>query len=124
MVVDELSRTMASYQQIDSVLHCFASQRFSILDFFQFLLIDGSVASHPTVLDFLGSRSEVISLLISMEPQEVEFQCAHNLMKQRYKDEIRELLKVEHGWQFNALHASADQIDQFRIEDMASSMEQ
>jgi hypothetical protein len=114
---------MASYQQIDSVLHCLASQQLSILDFFQVLLTDGSVASHPMVLDFLASRSEVISLLVSMEPQEVGFQCAHNLMRQRYKDEIRELLKVEHGWQFNALHASADQIDQFRIEEMASSME-
>ena len=114
---------MASCQQIDNVVHFFTSQQLSILDFFRFLLTDGSIASHPMVLDFLGSRSEVISLLVSMEPQEVGFQCAHNLMRQRYKDEIRELLKVEHSWQFNALHASADQIDQFRIKDMASSME-
>jgi hypothetical protein len=122
-VLDELSMTIASCQQIDNVLHFFTSQQLSILDFFWFLLTDGSIASHPMVLGFLGSRSEVISLLISMEPQEVGFQCAHNLMRQRYKDEIRELLKVEHSWQFNALHASANQIDQFRIEDMASSME-
>jgi hypothetical protein len=117
---------MACYQKIDSVLRYFASQQLSILDFFQFLLTDGSVASHPMVLAFLGSRSEVISLLLSMEPQDVGFQCADNLMKERYnlKDEIRELLKEEHGWQFNALHASADQIDQFRIEEMASNMEQ
>jgi hypothetical protein len=114
---------MASYQQIDGVLHCFASQHLSILDFFRFLLTDVSVASHPMLLDFLSSRSEVISLLVSMEPREVGFQCAHNLMRQRYKDEIRELLKAEHGWQFNALHASADQIDQFRVEEIASSME-
>ena len=117
---------MASCQQIDNIFHFFTSQQLSILDFFQFLLTDGSVASHPMVLNFLGSRSEVISFLFAMEPQEVGFLCAHDLMMQRYKDEMKELLKVEHGWQFNALHASADQIDEFRIEDsdMASTMEQ
>ena len=35
------------------------------------IVIDGLVASHPMVLDFLGSQSEVIPFLVSMEPQEV-----------------------------------------------------
>jgi hypothetical protein len=43
-------------------------------------------------------------------------------MKARYASSIRELTRKEHGWHFSALRASAKQLEDFRIEDMAEKM--
>ncbi|KAG1821646.1 uncharacterized protein BJ212DRAFT_1332695, partial [Suillus subaureus] len=37
--------------------------------------------------------------------------------------EVRKLAKVDNGWQFSALHAKAEQIECFRIEEMTTEIE-
>jgi hypothetical protein len=49
---------------------------------------------------------------------------ASDMMKAQYAQSIQELTKTEHGWHFSALRASAKQLEDFRIEDMAEKMQQ
>ncbi|EED80618.1 predicted protein [Postia placenta Mad-698-R] len=44
-------------------------------------------------------------------------------MKARYCQATRDLVDTDNGWHFSALHASATQVLDFRIEDMASKMQ-
>ncbi|KAF9808540.1 hypothetical protein IEO21_07832 [Rhodonia placenta] len=44
-------------------------------------------------------------------------------MKARYCQATWDLVDTDNGWHFSALHASATQVLDFRIEDMASKMQ-
>lgn len=44
---------------------------------------------------------------------------AHEHMKQQYHQSARRLAHKQNGWHFSALHATAEQFEEFRIEDMA-----
>jgi len=48
---------------------------------------------------------------------------AFRLVGEKYKREIKELVHVENGWQFSAVHASAQKIEGFKIEEMAAQIE-
>ncbi|KAF9813220.1 hypothetical protein IEO21_05706 [Rhodonia placenta] len=51
------------------------------------------------------------------------YSWAHSTMKARYCQATRDLVDTDNGWHFSALHASATQVLDFRIEDMASKMQ-
>ena len=46
----------------------------------------------------------------------------HEITQTVYQQEIRKLVWKENRWQFNAAHASVDQLNQFHIDSMAAKM--
>jgi hypothetical protein len=109
----------------DHVLHflrLFDSKGFTISIFLQVLLSSRQYADHPLVVDLVQSHSHIISLFCSHGAFEA-LHWVHESAEKEYQNEIQELVKTKNGWQFNALHASAEQIEMFRIEVMAEKME-
>lgn len=45
-----------------------------------------------------------------------------NANEHAYVDELRELVKKEHGWHFSALHAREDQITNFKLDEMTTNI--
>lgn len=54
---------------------------------------------------------------------EQAFASGHKLMKPLYAQAITELTKKEHGWHFNALRATPEQLRDYKVEDMAKKMQ-
>ncbi|KAG2046075.1 hypothetical protein BDR06DRAFT_862594, partial [Suillus hirtellus] len=77
-------------------------------------------ANHPTVVDLLANIGNIICTLLQHQnlynpligwaKDAISTECAR---------EVRELTKVENGSHFSAVHAKAEQIEGFKIDDMA-----
>ncbi|KAF8228540.1 hypothetical protein L208DRAFT_1101256, partial [Tricholoma matsutake] len=88
------------------------------------LLSSRQYANHPLVVDLVQSCSHIISLFCLHGAFEgPALQWVHESAEKQYQSEIQELVKMKNGWQFNVLHASAEQIEMFQIEVMAEKIE-
>ncbi|EPQ50063.1 hypothetical protein GLOTRDRAFT_51073 [Gloeophyllum trabeum ATCC 11539] len=48
---------------------------------------------------------------------------AHKVSREHHAHTVKQLVLPENGWHFSALHASAEKLENFRIEDMAKGLE-
>ncbi|KAF8240352.1 hypothetical protein L208DRAFT_1374386 [Tricholoma matsutake] len=115
---------MDSQDHVLNILRLFDSESLTISKFLQVLLSSRQYADHPLVVDLVQSHSHTISLFCLHGAFEgPALQWVHESAEKQYQSEIQELVKMKNGWQFNALHASAEQIEMFQIEVMAEKME-
>jgi len=81
--------------------------------------------NHAALDGLVTHTTEILTALAAHQStSKSTLKWASDLMKARYAQSIRELTRKEHGWHFSALRASAKQLEDFRIEDMAEKMEQ
>ena len=84
------------------------------------LLLDSSVEDHRLVLDIIDRTADILDTLYRKPAaQEVTVKWAHDIVIKSHMRSLRELACTHHGWHFNVTNATADQIKDFRIEDMA-----
>ncbi|KAF8150232.1 hypothetical protein B0H34DRAFT_826645 [Crassisporium funariophilum] len=79
---------------------------------------------HPCTVNLVNNANEIIKAF-SCHPrsQGSAFGWAAATMKKKYSESIKSLISNEE-WHFNASHASAKQLEDFRIEDMAVTMKE
>ncbi|KAF8868756.1 hypothetical protein BD779DRAFT_1459301 [Infundibulicybe gibba] len=61
-----------------------------------------------------------MSVLVNRSPSACKW--VENWIKKEFDMEVENMLSREKGWQFKAVHASAQQIERFQIEEMAEKM--
>jgi DNA helicase IV len=94
----------------------------TLAQFILTLLEDSSLKTHPCTLALTKDTNNIITAL-SRHPDSTAsiFTWANNIVKKKYLESIKELTRNK-DWHFNASHASAEDLDDFRIEDMACQM--
>ena len=107
---------------VDRVTLAFQDVNISVSDYIIQLLEDSTLQDHPQTLDLLHSATDIITA-ISQQPnaQKLALSWASDAVKRRYLSEMKSLVENQE-WQFNASHASAEKLDNFRIEGMALTM--
>jgi hypothetical protein len=107
---------------VDKVTLVFQDANISISAYIIRLLEDSTLKGHPQTLDLLCSATDIITA-ISQQPdaEKSALSWASNAIKKKYLSEMKSLVKNQE-WQFNASHASAEKLDNFRIEGMALAM--
>jgi hypothetical protein len=94
----------------------------TVSEFVLGILKEPSLHSHPCTLSLVNNASNIIIALSQhLHSATSAFTWANETVKKRYIDSIKELTRNE-DWHFNASHASAKDLEEFRIEDMALKM--
>lgn len=85
------------------------------------LLEDPAYIRHPAVHDLLRHSNTLMTAFVQQpRTSDTAISWAHNVMKEHYSESIHYLASNrDNGWHFGALHASAQKLQDFRIEDMA-----
>ena len=84
------------------------------------LLVDNTFSDHLLVIDITANALDIIPTL-HLHPlaQHPITQWAHDLVNRSFARSLRDLSRIDNGWHFSAVNASVQQINDFRIEDMA-----
>ena len=108
---------------LQAVLDIFACHsELTISDFILTLLGDSNLKTHPCTLMLVKNMSNIITALSRHSHSAGSaFAWANDIVKKKYIESIKELTRNE-DWHFNASHASAQDLDDFHIEDMALKM--
>ena len=86
------------------------------------LLDDPTLETHPCTLALVKDAGNIITALLQpLHCTSSVFTWANKIVKKRYINSIKELTCNE-DWHFNASHASAVNLEDFHIEDMALKM--
>ncbi|KAH9842506.1 uncharacterized protein C8Q71DRAFT_827213 [Rhodofomes roseus] len=77
-------------------------------------------ATHAFTQDIARNVTDILSAFSRHEKtSDALYTWAHDHMKQDYHQSALRLAQKQNGWHFSALHATAEQFEEFRIEDMA-----
>jgi hypothetical protein len=117
------SRILEKLDQLQAALESLESHNVTVLQLVLSLLRDPRLQNQAAVDNLVSHTTEILMALADNSwTSKSTLEWASNLMKARYASSIRELARKEHGWHFSALRASAKQLEDFRIEDMAEKM--
>ncbi|KAG2753217.1 hypothetical protein P692DRAFT_20829322 [Suillus brevipes Sb2] len=79
---------------------------------------------HPTVAELISHNDDIIRTFSRhVKSRTALLEWARTTVNMDCAREVRKLAKIDNGWQFDALHAKAEQIECFRIEEMAMEIE-
>ena len=97
---------------------------FRVSELVLFILDQYHDPSLPALQDLIVNATSIASAF-NYHPAISPSICtwAHELMCARYSNAVQALSKAEHGWHFGAMHTAPEQIRDFQIESMASTME-
>jgi hypothetical protein len=116
--------------KMESIISAFESTGISVTSFLQEVLSNSKFRDRPSVCDICMNAALICELLhkstsnfkeSSSTPSPVIL-WASDLITSFYKHEIRSLLDNDHTWRFSAVHSTAQQIEDFKIEGMVRSM--
>ncbi|KAH7904953.1 hypothetical protein BJ138DRAFT_1138408 [Hygrophoropsis aurantiaca] len=102
-------------QRLDATLESFRDN-FNLSQLIVTILSLPRFETHPVVLDLLLNADDIVHAFFLHK-------SSHSKILDWANDIIRELVKVENGWHFSALHAKAEQIETFCIGEMAMEIE-
>ncbi|KAJ6561335.1 hypothetical protein B0H10DRAFT_2239968 [Mycena sp. CBHHK59/15] len=110
----------ASRTQLDNLLVEFGHQQLTIPGFVVSILRHPAFSDHPAVGDLLNHSDEVLNAFLD-HPRTYRstLAWANGIIKLKYAELIRNLAD---NWHFSAANTSAEQLQNFRIEDMAARM--
>ena len=110
-----------AFQAIINIFNIHTSE-LTLAQFILTLLEDSSLKTHPCTLALTKVTDNIITAL-SQHPDSTGsiFTWANNIVKKKYLESIKELTRNK-DWHFNSSHASAGDLDDFRIEDMVRPM--
>jgi len=114
----------ASQAALDIISVAFQSSGLSVSNYVITLLEHQMLEEHPCTVDLINNADKIIEAF-SYHPRSRSsaFNWAAATMKKKYSESIKSLISNEE-WHFNASHASAKQLEDFRIEDMALKMKE
>ncbi|KAF8152227.1 hypothetical protein B0H34DRAFT_821021 [Crassisporium funariophilum] len=113
---------------MDSVYKVLIANGTTISNVLMELLSDTKYQSHPMVTDLCAHADQLCAVLqfasttASWGKNQDNGQWAFNYVKRKYKDEIRKLVVDIPEFKFSAVHASAEQIDEFKVDEMADKI--
>lgn len=110
---------------ISAVVSVFASSNITISDFI-FHILTSTSGTERFLRDNLLLYADALSEGLIKHPKRTHsnLQWATEYVKSKYAGEIRDLVQRNSGWHFSASTATADQLQEFRIEEMAERMQQ
>ena len=89
------------------------------------LLKEPDLQEHPLSQDLVSRTEEVLSAFRSNpHSSRSTMDWANSVVKAKYAGSIRAMTDVRNGWHFGAATASAKQLRDFRIEEMAEKMQE
>lgn len=89
------------------------------------LLKAPDLQEHPLSQDLVSRTEEVLSAFRSNpHSSQSTMEWANSAIKAKYAGSIRAMTDVRNGWHFGAATASAEQLQDFRIEEMAEKMQE
>jgi len=115
---------MDSQTQLHSIVDYLAASGQTASQFMLSFFNDKDLVNHPVndILE-LGQSKLILDAFLSHPKTSTSTSTwAHNVAKKKYALSIKSLAHKSHGWHFNAFRASAKQLEDFRIEDMAERM--
>jgi hypothetical protein len=102
---------------IHHILATFRAQNINISEFLICLLSSAHFSEDPLVHNLQTNAATITRSLLKLnDPALMDTHTFHEITRTVYQREIKKLVQKENGWQFNATHASVDQLNQFRIE--------
>lgn len=107
-------------------LHYLASLGVSLVELLLSLLLDSNTDSVSTLArdELVLHTYQVLSTLAeNAQTTNITSRWLQQQARASYSSVVRKLSSKEFGWHFNAANARADQIENFRIEDMTESMQ-
>lgn len=114
---------MIAPNQITGVLGALASNGISASTFFISLLQNQYFPASATN-DLVANLSQILTALLAHpNVNQPVLQWAGTVFTQKVARSIADLSKVENGWHFGAANVSAEQLADFRVEELAQDME-
>lgn len=115
-------RSMAA--DIKKIVSAFSTSNITISDFI-FHILTSSSSSERFLQNNLLAYADAIAEGLMKHPDRKQgnTRWATEFVKSKYGDEIRDLVQRNNGWHFSASTATATQLQEFRIEDMAEKMQ-
>ncbi|TBU51032.1 hypothetical protein BD310DRAFT_797580, partial [Dichomitus squalens] len=96
----------------------------SISDLVLFVLNQYHDPTHPVLRDLVKNAASIAAALYYHPATSQSISVwAHSIMCARYSQAIQDLAKAEQGWHFGAMHTQLEQLRDFKIEDMANTMQ-
>jgi len=115
---------LAASDQLRKVIQLLETHNVTCSNLVLSLLQDAELQGQPCSNDLVDHASEILSAFHKHPgSSKSTFEWASNVMKARYAQSVTELTRKENGWHFGALHTSAEQLKDFKIEEMAEKME-
>lgn len=110
--------------QLHLVLAALKTSKLTAAEFVLTLLEDCSLQNHPCTVNLACNAENIISAFSAHSlSAKSTFAWASSLIKTRYTESIKALVQND-NFRFNASHASAQNLEDFRIEDMAGQMKE
>ena len=117
--------TLATLTQLREVIKSLETHNVTASNFVLLLLRDNRLQDLPCTQNLIDQADEILQAFYEHpKSSKSALTWANDLMKSRYAASVRELANKENRWHFGALHASAQKLQEFRIEDMAQKMEE
>lgn len=114
----------ASRAALDIISVAFGASGLSVSDYLITLLETRALDEHPCTVNLVNNTDKILSAFLHHPySKDSAFDWATTIMRKTYSESIRNLISSEE-WHFNASHASAKQLEEFRIEDMALKMKE
>ncbi|KAJ7733399.1 hypothetical protein DFH07DRAFT_944866 [Mycena maculata] len=116
--------TWTARSQITRIASVLEQEAVTASDFVITLLERESYRDHPCTTSLVEKAPEIIDLF-SKHPRSAQstFTWARKIIQKKTADSIK-LLTANQDWHFDAGHASAEQLEDFQIEEMAQSMKE
>jgi len=113
-----------------AVLAALEAENKSIADFLDEITTNSQYNNHPALNDLCSKAKRIcISLDRALQcPETLETEdsavrvWATQMVLESFQQELQELMKKSSKWRFSAMHSKAEQIKEFKIEDMARTM--
>jgi hypothetical protein len=112
-----------------AVIQGLESDKISITEFLCQILRDPSYNNHPLVNDLLLNGAKICDLIHNTTPPppsqnepSVVTTWAINTSIEYFQKELRDFMQTATDWRFSATHATAQKIEDFKIENMAKSI--
>ena len=115
---------MLNTPKVSAILQVMLDSGTTISEFLSHIFEDREFDNHPTMQDIEDNIKAVLSTLFDHHALRYPvLQWALMVTNGDHAKSIRALTRTSQGWHFSASNASADQIQDFELEDMADSME-
>ena len=115
---------MISVPTIDLLFQHFRAYNTTLPELVLAVLQNPLLHHHPFTREFVSATPDILAALARHGNTQTKlFAWAHDYMKLEYHEAVSRLARKQSGWHFGALHASAEQLEEFRIEDMAHDIQ-
>ncbi|ETW78198.1 hypothetical protein HETIRDRAFT_326030 [Heterobasidion irregulare TC 32-1] len=108
----------------EAVLAALAAQEINLADFLISLLGNPYYQDHPVLINLIARSGDLCTVFYKNRTSSgIIIQWALDTAKQYHSSEILALSDPEHGWHFGAVNATIEQLENFKIEQMAKDLE-